>query len=453
MDMGTAKTRVLIERIVDLVRAPHIEERCVLILCPKAVVDTWSGQIDEWMQPNDRQEVLVTAARKGAVAQRLKLIERGDKSARRAEQVHVVAINYEATRSAALRTWLKKTAWSLIICDESHAIKAHDSKVSKFVATLEAVQRVCLTGTPTPHSPLDWFGQMRFLAQSDEWNRFVPFRARYAVQVPLGASGIKKIVGYKNLDELERRIAPYVFRVRAEDVLTLPGVQHVRRAVTLSPNERKAYDGIFRELFALVDDGVALAANNVLDRLLKCQQITGGSVQITDEDDGTKRRVEIGTTKRDELAQLFSEMPENEPVVVFARFIADLDQIAAASSDAGRGHLELSGRMNHLAEWKAADGGEVLGVQIQSGGAGVDLTRASRVVYWSVGHSLGDYLQSLARAHRPGQTRDVQYFHLVARDTIDEAIYRALAERRDLVEESLAHVQQLADSRRRPVGV
>lgn len=458
MEMGTAKTRVVIMRIEDLVQSKaNLGERRVLIFCPKAVIDTWTGQLDEWMTPDVRGHLVVSAPKQAATSRRLAEIEKDAEKARQSRRVHVVVTNYEATRSEALRKWLKSRQWSIICCDESQAIKSHDSKQSKFIATLDAIQRVCLSGTPTPHSPLDWFGQMRFLSgactqdrgafdvDASRWRRFVPFRSRYAVEVPLGRTGAKKITGYQRLDELENLLAPWVFQVKARDVLTLPGVQHVRRAVDLSARERKAYQGVLEELIAVLDDGEAIVANNVLDRLLKCQQITGGSCKVTDEISG-ERRLRLGTTKRDTLAQLLTEIPEAEPMAVFARFRSDLDAIGHAAEDAGRTALELSGRRNELAEWKSSSGGEVLAVQIQSGGAGIDLTRARFVAYWSVGFSLGDFQQSLARAHRPGQKREVQYVHLVARDTIDEVVYRALAKRRDLIEESLAHVRAKSES-------
>jgi SNF2 family DNA or RNA helicase len=77
---------------------------------------------------------------------------------------------------------------------------------------------------------------------------------------------------------------------------------------------------------------------------------------------------------------------------------------------------------------------DVLGVQIQSGGVGVDLTRTRYCIYYGVGYSLGDYQQSLARVHRPGQTRPVVYNHLVATGTVDEGVYAALDSKRDAVE-------------------
>jgi SNF2 family DNA or RNA helicase len=82
----------------------------------------------------------------------------------------------------------------------------------------------------------------------------------------------------------------------------------------------------------------------------------------------------------------------------------------------------------------------VLAVQIESGGVGVDLTRARYAIYYSLGFSLGSYEQSLARIHRPGQTRPVEYIHLLAKNTVDEKVMAALAAKADVV---TAVLQQL----------
>jgi SNF2 family DNA or RNA helicase len=51
-----------------------------------------------------------------------------------------------------------------------------------------------------------------------------------------------------------------------------------------------------------------------------------------------------------------------------------------------------------------------------------------------VGYQLAKYEQAKARIHRPGQTRPVQHIHLIARNTVDEKIMRALGRRAQIIE-------------------
>jgi SNF2 family DNA or RNA helicase len=66
-----------------------------------------------------------------------------------------------------------------------------------------------------------------------------------------------------------------------------------------------------------------------------------------------------------------------------------------------------------------------------------------------VSHSLGDYQQALARIHRPGQSRSVSYYHFIARDTIDSAIYSALHRKASVVEAVVQRLQQAQDNKRK----
>ena len=82
----------------------------------------------------------------------------------------------------------------------------------------------------------------------------------------------------------------------------------------------------------------------------------------------------------------------------------------------------------------------MLAVQIDSGGEGVDLTRARYSIFYSTGFKLGKYEQAKARTHRPGQLKPVMHIHLIARRTVDERIMRALEKRAQIVESILAEI-------------
>ena len=68
------------------------------------------------------------------------------------------------------------------------------------------------------------------------------------------------------------------------------------------------------------------------------------------------------------------------------------------------------------------------------------LTRARYSVFYSVGYSLGKYMQARARTHRPGQTNPVEHIHLIARNTVDVKIMRALEKRAEIIESILAEI-------------
>ena len=148
----------------------------------------------------------------------------------------------------------------------------------------------------------------------------------------------------------------------------------------------------------------------------------------------------IDSAKLRLLADTLEDIGADEPVVVFCRFHADLDAVHEASVRLGLRSLELSGRRDELKQWQATEA-QVLAVQISAGGIGVDLTRARYSIYYSLSFSLGEYDQALARVHRPGQTRPVEHIHLVARNTVDVKIMRALEKRAEVVGSILAEIK------------
>jgi SNF2 family DNA or RNA helicase len=278
-----------------------------------------------------------------------------------------------------------------------------------------------------PHSPLDLYGQFRFLEPEVFGSSFVRFRSRYA-ECDLRFPG--KVKAWKNQDELTAKLDARSWRVTADEVLDLPDAIHETIPVELSPKVRRFYRQLESEMTAELEAGTVTAAN-ALTKLLRMQQATGGYCRL----DGSNAVTAIDgvPSKRLALLDRLEDLPATEPVVVFCRFRSDLDDVAAAARTLGREYAEVSGERKDLERWQAGDAA-ILGVQMQSGGVGIDCSRAAYAFYYSLGFSLGDYEQSLARLRRPGQTRCVRYYHLVCGGTVDEQVYAALRERRSVVE-------------------
>jgi SNF2 family DNA or RNA helicase len=442
----------------------------VLVVCPQAVAPAWEkvvsgaarGEFKPWRHQTEAAEW--AAARHAALlaldmgcgktltallalgllslARMLVpvLLHNGSSAARAQRLRHaltaaggrtlVVVVNYDSVWRGELGKLIEQTKWSAIVLDESHRIKAPGGKASRWLAKLAAkhehAKRLCLTGTPMPHSPLDLYGQFRFLDQQVFGTSFTRMRARYA---ECDARFPSKVKRWRNQDELAAKLDAHSWRVTADEVLDLPEAIHDTIPVPLSPATMKFYRQMEKEMVADIESGTVTAAN-ALTKLLRLQQATGGYAK-TDElgtvlIDGTP-------TKRQMLEDRLDDLPATEPVVVFARFRSDLDDVQAAARTLGREYAEVSGDRKDLERWQAGEA-TILGVQIQSGGVGIDLTRAAYAFYYSLGFSLGDYEQSLARLRRPGQGRCVRYYHLVAPGTVDEQVYAALKERRSVID-------------------
>ena len=413
--MGTGKTKITFDALRE--RA----HETVLVLCPASVVDVW--QIEAEKHAPETFDIL--PLRKGSCSKRADLLRQALGKPRTVPLVAVV--NYEA---AASRT-LSKTGplgaeilaheWGALVLDESHRIKSPGAHCSRFCAQIKAGHKLALTGTPMPHSPLDIYGQYRTLDPAIFGTRFSKFRDQYAV---MGGFEGRQVLAFRNQDELRAEMDRLRYTV-TKDALDLPPLQTIDRAVQLTARTRKHYNEMSTAFVTAVEQGVITAAN-ALAKLLRLQQITCGYGMV----DGVE--VSLGTEKRDALTDLFTDLA-GENVVVFTRFRHDLDAVWKAAKATGRSVLEVSGRRHDYLLWKEGKH-DTLAVQIQSGALGLDLTEASYAVFYSLGFSLGDYQQAVARVHRPGQTRPTIIYRLLAAGTVDQKITRAIDKRKQIVD-------------------
>lgn len=421
MDMGTGKSRTTIDIIQNTEGI-----RRVMILCPLSVVSVWPEEFRKHAAIPFR---VIRLAENWSVAKKAEVMAEYLDAPGRIPLVFVC--NYESAWRDPLGPLILSQSWDYAVCDESHRIKSPDrtARASKFCEALAKVsaRRLALTGTPLPHSPMDAFAQYRFLDPSIFGPYFSGFRSRFAI---MGGFGGKEIIGYKNEAEFNRLFYSIAYRV-GKDVLDLPPAVHSTRECVLEASAMNTYRKIERQFYAELEAG-EITASNALTKLLRLQQIACGWVKT---DDGSL--VEISRAKRKVLQDVLEDLPEQEPVVVFCRFRSDLDTVHAVARELGRKSLELSGGVNELERWQKGEA-PILAVQIQAGGVGISLVRARYCIYYSKGFSLGDYEQSLARVHRPGQGESVTYLHLVAKGTVDEKVERALRDRRDVVEAILS---------------
>ena len=328
-----------------------------------------------------------------------------------------------------------------LLVHNSHRIKSASGKASRFASQVAAKskRRLALSGTPMPHSPLDIYAQYRALDMNIFGDSNNAFKHRYAefevVAKPIittdenGNQSTKlpeRVTSFKNLAELNEKFFSLAFRVTAADTLDLPGAIETYTKVDLCGKARAMYEEMALTFRAQLDSGEVVTAANALTKLLRFQQLTSGFAATQDG-----KILQVDTAKTSALTDIIEDLPRDEPIVVFARFQNDLDAIRQVADKAKRPHFEISGRVKQLEEWRQMGG--ILAVQIQAGGLGLDLTAARYCVYYSLGFNLGDYLQSIARLHRPGQSSLVDYIHLVAADSIDEIIMDALADKEDVI--------------------
>lgn len=434
--------------------AKRLGAKRILVLCPSqagAVPKVWMKEIPEqWIGSPPILNLGIKGESGASKARRL--AKHGP------DRPLIAIVNYESMWLNPLAELLTSMPWDVLICDESHRLKAPKGKQAAFAARIARLipNRFLLTGTPNPHSPLDTWAQYQVLDWTVFPSSYTKFRLRYSrpaeygerkdkdIYMMPGRGGVLNPWKFRDLDHMRELM--YGGGKRAMRVLTrdvFPDMPHEltdERRCELEPAARRAYREMERHMVAELgaDEASTATAANGGVKQMRLQQITGGTLPDMDGELHT-----ISTAKETLLGEVMEDFGD-EPMIVIARFHSDLDAIHRACAAKKLTSLELSGRRSELEEWKAGEA-QVLAVQIQAGGAGIDLTRASVAIFYSV-TSLGDYEQVRFRILGPMQTKPALLLHLVVEGTVDQAIYPALRDRKDVVSTVVEYLRHAAEA-------
>ncbi len=344
--------------------------------------------------------------------------------------LQVAVINYES----AWRLEDELTEWDadLIVCDEGHKIKTHNIAVSKCMHRLgaKARYRMLLTGTIITNKAIDVFSPYKFLNPAVFGNSFYAFRNRYfdmtgyGLHVPVLKSG--------RTDEMTRRIHSIAFRATKAECLDLPETTEIVRTVGLELDALNQYNDMVHDSMIQLREG-EVTATNVLTRLLRLSQLTGGFLCQDDSD----RPVSVSTAKLATLSDIVDSAAEDDrKLVIIARFLPEIDAIRRMLEKKKIGYSVISGEIRNRDEqvrrFQTDPNVTVFVGQIATAGLGITLTAADTMVFYSLDYSMSNFEQAKARIHRVGQRNPCTYIYLVAAGTVDEKVLQALRDKADL---------------------
>jgi len=431
MEQGCGKTAVAIA--VAGYRFQRGEVRRVLVVAPASVVPVWPKEFATHADfPHDVRPL------EGSTQKRSEVLK---KWAPDPDVLQAAVINYEATwrMDEALAAW----GPDMIICDESQRIKTPGARQSKTMARLGAVAkyRMILTGTPVSQGPLDFYSQYRFLDRNIFGTSYYAFRARYAL---MGGYENRQVIGYQNLDDLVQKAHSVAFRCRKEDCLDLPEQVDQVMYCELEKDARRIYDQLVKESVAELSNEEVIVAPNVLSRLLRLSQVTGGFYK-SDEN-----ITQVSKAKMVLLEETLDDLLDaGKKVVVFARFIPEIEAIVKMLEKKKVAHgliygaTPMDARGEMVESFQTDPAVKVFVAQIQTAGLGITLHAADTAIFYSLDYSYANYDQCRARIHRIGQKNNCTYIHLVARNTVDEKVLSALAQKRDLADQVVDNWREL----------
>jgi len=251
-----------------------------------------------------------------------------------------------------------------------------------------------------------------------------------------GGRSVQIITGYKNLSELSEKLQPFYYRVLKDDCLDLPKKTFMKRIIQLTPEQEKVYRQMKQMALAELN-GKVITTATVMTQLMRLHQITCGHFK---SNDGTVQKLKNDRTN--ELINIINEV--SGKVVIWAHWRNDIETIIEhLKKEYGDnsvvtyyGDTTQDERQNAIKQMQDPNSTvRFLVGTPQTGGYGITLTAASTMIYYSNGYDLEKRQQSEARIDRIGQTKPMTYVDIIAEETIDEKIVKALRKKINIATE------------------
>jgi len=418
MEMGCGKSFTAIGIVGRLYLDGNI--RRVLVVAPLSILGVWMEEFAKFASFDYVLAVLNgTGPKKAETLRNLN-----------GAGLQVAVVNYES----AWRLEKEIAEWvpDLMVADEGHKMKTHNIAASKAMHRIgaRASYRLLLTGTIITNKALDVFSQYKYLSPAIFGNSFYSFRNRYFDLVGYGnhTPVLKKAME----PELTRKLHSIAFRATKAECLDLPEITDITRLVELEPAAMRVYHDLVKDSYAELGN-TEITAANVLTRLLRLSQLTGGFIG---DDEGSKPQ-NVSRAKLDALSDIVDEAThEGKKLVIIARFVPEIKAIRAMLDKQGIGYSLIMGgvtdRDEQVARFQNDTEVQVFIGQIATAGLGITLTAASTLVFYSLDYSMSNFEQAKARIHRVGQKENCTYIYLTAKSTVDEKVLKALRDKADL---------------------
>lgn len=446
-EVGTGKTCAAITTL----RYKYAENKRLLptlILCPIIVMENWKREI----LANSKIKPLQIITPQGPGKKRARII-----SEQTEDPNKIVIINYESLLIEPVYEEIKRWGPEVLVCDESHYLKEMRSKRTKkaiFIAD-RCRYRYIMTGTPVLNTPMDLFAQFRVMDGGEAFGKsYTVFRAEYFYDRNVHMPPMKYFPDWKikkdSINQFNQILNSSGMIVKKADCLDLPPLIKKPIYVELSKEQKRVYEELKKDLITFLNDK-ACTAPLAITKSLRLQQIVSGFVMGEDME-GKSEVIDLKENPRAKvLEKLLVEYSEHHKLIIWAVFKNNYKTIREVCDKLKIPFVEVHGEIKTKDKFKNVDTFNqdpkcrVLIGHPNSGGVGINLVASSISIFYSRNFSLGQDIQAEARNYRGGSEihESILRIDLIAKDTIDEVIQKALASKQAISDKLLKKSQHL----------
>lgn len=414
-EQGLGKTLVAIDAYRKLRSDNRV--RRMLVVCPNSLKRNWVAEIGKFA-PELTVEVI-----EGSPRERRKAFA--------TSRANVIITSYETARVevTAILALVERNS-TVLVLDESHAAKNWRSLTS---TSMRQVSPACeyrwlLSGTPVTNTPADLYTQLEILTPGARvLGSLESFLAR--VEEDPAATFAKPV-----LDRL-------VLRRTKEECLDLPEKTFSDVVVELPAWQRHLYDEMRSQMVCSIQgmsgEQYRAFASTALAQLTRLSQLASNPALVFPETSQTPAKFDV-------LDGLLTDVLSNpaRKVIIWSTYVRNIEALVARFAKYGAlaiyGGVAAPERQIVAARFQQDPTVRVLVANAAAAGTGFTLTSASYTIYESMSWRYDHYAQSQDRNHRIGQAQRVSYLRLIAADTIDEAVARALERKSAMARNLLA---------------
>jgi superfamily II DNA or RNA helicase len=323
--------------------------------------------------------------------------------------------------------------WATLVLDEAQYVKNLGAQRTAAARDLKRDFTIALTGTPLENHLGELYSivDLAFPGLLGSPSTFLD-RFRRAIETYHDKA---------TLAALSTLLTPFLLRrTRASVLEELPPREEITELIDLAPDERRKYLALRRACELELTkkkketkkgETPAQFRMSILAALLRLRQMACDARLVDPTFSGSATKIARAVEICVELAA------EKNRALVFSQFTQFLDRVREALEQAGLRVAYLTGETPILRRRVLVDAfqeGEfdVFCVSLMAGGTGLNLTRASYVLHLDPWWNPAVEEQATSRAHRMGQTEPVTVMRIVSRGTIEEAVLKMHASKREL---------------------
>lgn len=385
--------------------------RKVLVICPTSLKSQWAAEIDRFCD-RDCQLVL------GSVEERSQQYD---------NDAFFTICNYEQVLRDIMS--IEQTKWDLIVLDEGQRIKNWETKTTQVVKSLKSRYALVLSGTPLENRLSELFSVVQFVDDRRLGPGFRFFN-RHRVVDEKG-----KVLGYKNMAELRKTLAPIMLRRTRDQVLKQLPPRTTNIVRVMPTEEQKAINDSNMRVVAQI---VRKAYFTEMD-FLRLQRSLLAARMAADSTFLNTKEHPSHSSKLENLEELLIQLFEDKDrkVVLFSEWTTMLGLIEEVLRRHNLRYVRLDGsvpqkKRKALVDEFQNDPECQLFITTNAGSTGLNLQKANTVINVDLPWNPAILEQRIARAHRMGQENPVDVYLLVTQDTLEEQMLVSLDDKRNL---------------------